>query len=87
MRTNTTMYHICNRCKHWLSKNDKVLYAILYNTLDDQLAAASLGETPEEDKKKAKGMHATQPFSWNWTAHSGICIMFTPGIVKEVELY
>lgn len=48
-----------DRCKHWLSKNDKVLYAILYNTLDDQLAAASLGETPEEDKKKAKGTHTT----------------------------
>ncbi|KAI7817683.1 translation initiation factor SUI1 [Gamsiella multidivaricata] len=29
------------KCKEWLSKNDKVLYAILYNTLDDQLAAQS----------------------------------------------
>ncbi|KAF9093940.1 Translation machinery-associated protein 22 [Mortierella sp. GBA35] len=43
------------KCKHWLSKNDKVLYAILYNTLDDQLAGVSLGgDGPEEDKKKAK---------------------------------
>ncbi|KAF9961437.1 Translation machinery-associated protein 22 [Mortierella alpina] len=42
-----------DKCKHWLSKNDKVLYSILYNTLEDHLAATSLGE-PEEDKKKAK---------------------------------
>ncbi|KAG0219616.1 translation initiation factor SUI1 [Mortierella sp. GBAus27b] len=44
-----------DKCKEWLSKNDKVLYAILYNTLEDQLASTSLGEAkPEEDKKKAK---------------------------------
>lgn len=43
------------RCKQWLSRNDKVTYQILYNTLEDQLAATILGEQPEEDKKKAKG--------------------------------
>jgi hypothetical protein len=57
-----TAKQLDDRCKHWLSKNDKVLYAILYNTLDDQLAAASLGETPEEDKKKAKGTLRDAPF-------------------------
>ncbi|KAG0306927.1 Translation machinery-associated protein 22 [Dissophora globulifera] len=45
-----------DKCKEWLSKNDKVLYAILYNTLEDQLYATSLGgdSKPEDDKKKAK---------------------------------
>ncbi|KAF9970614.1 Translation machinery-associated protein 22 [Modicella reniformis] len=43
-----------DKCKEWLSKHDKVLYSILYNTLEDQLAAASLESKPEEDKKKAK---------------------------------
>ncbi|KAG0267476.1 Translation machinery-associated protein 22 [Mortierella polycephala] len=42
-------------CKQWLSRNDKVLYSILYNTLEDHLASASLGDDrPEEDRKKAK---------------------------------
>ncbi|KAG0089357.1 Translation machinery-associated protein 22 [Podila epicladia] len=42
------------KCKQWLSRNDKVTYQILYNTLEDQLAATALSDQPEEDKKKAK---------------------------------
>ncbi|KAF9586341.1 Translation machinery-associated protein 22 [Lunasporangiospora selenospora] len=44
-----------DKCKYWLSKHDKVTYAILYNSLEDALAGASLGEIQlEDDKKKAK---------------------------------
>ena len=56
----TTVLFLSFRCKQWLSKNDKVTYAILYNTLEDHLAATTLGDDkPEDDKKKAKG---------NWTS-------------------
>lgn len=53
-----------------MSKNDKVTYAILYNTLEDHLAATTLGDDkPEDDKKKAKG-------NWDilYTMGRGYCI-------------
>lgn len=40
-------------------------YQILYNTLEDQLAATVLGEQPEEDKKKAKGKCHLPRFSFD----------------------
>lgn len=59
-----------------MSKNDKVLYAILYNTLEDQLASTSLGESkPEEDKKKAKGMLTC-----------GRCLLFNNGLNEPFRL-